>query len=73
MNRGKAINIKLEIEEKCLLDDAFPTCEICGEEMEQSVNIDINKTKTLKLCNRLICINCAIDIANKIFNLEVTK
>ena len=73
MNRQKAIKIKLEKEIKCPIDDTFPSCEICGEEMEQSVNIDINKTKTLKLCNRLICKKCAIEIANKIFNLEVER
>lgn len=71
MNRAKAIKIKLGKEIKCPIDGTFPKCEICGEEMEQSVNIDINQTQKLKLCNSLICTKCAIEIANKIFNLEV--
>lgn len=71
MNRQKAIKVSLSQEYKCPIDESFPHCQICGDEMEKSINIDINQTKRQKLCNLSICNNCAIDLANKIFNLEV--
>ena len=69
----KRINIRKETHERCPIDNTYPTCKICGTEMPVSINIKINQTKRLKLCDVDICKKCALDIANKIFDLDLIK
>lgn len=69
----KKININLQENEKCPIDNSYPTCDICNKEAREVVSINLNATKTDVLASISVCKDCASVLARKITEVTTEK